>query len=96
MGFTALHHAARYGHKDIVRFLIAYAPNSIINMIDNEKGQTALHKAATMKRRSICYMLVAAGSNLLIQDNAGKTPKVLALDADDHELAAYLESKCIY
>jgi diacylglycerol kinase (ATP) len=93
MGLTALHHAARYGHKDIVRFLVAYAPNSIINMIDNEKGQTALHKAATMKQRSICYMLVAAGSNLLIQDNTGKTPKILALDADDHELAAYLESE---
>lgn len=93
MGLTALHHAARYGHKDIVRFLVAYAPNSIINMIDNEKGQTALHKAAAMKQRSICYMLVAAGSNLLIQDNAGKTPKILALDVDDHELAAYLESE---
>lgn len=93
MGLTALHHASRYGHKDVVRFLIAYAPNAIINMIDNEKGQTALHKAATVKRRSICYMLVAGGSNLLIQDNEGKTPKILALDADDHELAAYLESK---
>jgi ankyrin repeat protein len=95
MGLTALHHASRYGHKDIVRFLIAYAPNSIINMIDNDKSQTALHKAAIMKRRSICYMLVAAGSNLLIQDNEGKTPKILALDADDHELAAYLESKLL-
>lgn len=93
MGNTALHHASRYGHKDVVRFLIAYAPESIINMIDNEKGQTALHKAATMKRRSISYMLVAAGSNLLLQDNSGKTPKILALEADDHELAAYLESK---
>lgn len=93
MGLTALHHAARYGHKDIVRFLVAYAPNAIINMIDNEKGQTALHKAAAMKQRSICYMLVAAGSNILIQDNAGKTPKILALDVDDHELAAYLESE---
>lgn len=93
MGYTALHHASRYGHKDIVRFLIAYAPDSLINMIDNERGQTALHKAAAMKRRSISYMLVAAGSNLLIQDNAGKTPKILALEADDHELAAYLESK---
>ena len=93
MGLTALHHACRYGHKDIVRFLIAYAPNSIINMIDNDKGQTALHKAAAMKRRSICYMLVAGGSNLLIQDHEGKTPKILALEADDHELAAYLESK---
>lgn len=95
MGNTALHHASRYGHKDIVRFLIAYAPESIINMIDNEKGQTALHKAAAMKRRSISYMLVAAGSNLMLQDNAGKTPKILALESDDHELAAYLESKSI-
>ena len=95
MGNTALHHASRCGHKDIVRFLIAYAPESIINMIDNEKGQTALHKAAAMKRRSISYMLVAAGSNLLLQDNAGKTPKILALEVDDHELAAYLESKSI-
>lgn len=93
MGLTALHHACRYGNKDIVRFLIAFAPNTIINMIDNEKGQTALHKAASLKRRSISYMLVAAGSNLLILDHERKTPKILALEADDHELAAYLESK---
>lgn len=93
MGHTALHHASRFGHKDVVRFLIAYAPNAIINMIDNEKGQTALHRAAASKRRSICYMLVAGGSNLLIQDHQGKTPKILALEADDHDLAAYLESK---
>lgn len=93
IGLTALHHASRYGNKDVVRFLIAYAPNSIVNMIDNDKGQTALHKAAAMKRRSVCYMLVAAGSNLLIRDAEGKTPKILALEADDHELAAYLESK---
>lgn len=92
-GQTALHHGSRFGHKDIVRYLIAYAPNTLVNMIDNDRGQTALHKAAAYKRRSICYMLVAAGSNLLIQDNDGRTPKILALDADDHELAAYLESE---
>lgn len=40
-------------------------------------------------------MLVAAGANLAIQDNEGNTPKVLALLADDHSLAAYLESKWI-
>lgn len=38
-------------------------------------------------------MLVAAGANLAIQDNEGRTPKVLALLADDHSLASYLESK---
>lgn len=35
-GQTALHYAARYGHKDIVRYLISYAPKTIINMLDNE------------------------------------------------------------
>lgn len=34
-GQTALHYACKFGHKDIVKFLISYAPNSIINMIDN-------------------------------------------------------------
>ncbi|GAB0095419.1 Ankyrin repeat-containing domain [Sergentomyia squamirostris] len=92
-GQTALHYGALYGHKDIVKFLISYAPNSIINMLDNEKGQTALHVAAANKRRSICYMLVAAGANLDIQDNEGRTPKMLAILADDHNLASYLENQ---
>ncbi|XP_065072837.1 eye-specific diacylglycerol kinase isoform X2 [Ochlerotatus camptorhynchus] len=92
-GQTALHYAARYGHKDIVRYLISYAPNSIVNMIDNETGQTALHKAASSKRRSICYMLVAAGASLIIQDNNGRTARLLALEAEDRELAAYLENQ---
>lgn len=35
-GQTALHYGARYGHKDIVRYLISYAPKTIINMLDNE------------------------------------------------------------
>lgn len=35
-GQTALHYGARYGHKEIVRYLISFAPNSIINMVDNE------------------------------------------------------------
>lgn len=34
-GQTALHYACKYGHKDIVKYLISYAPNSIINMVDN-------------------------------------------------------------
>ncbi|XP_055625331.1 eye-specific diacylglycerol kinase isoform X2 [Toxorhynchites rutilus septentrionalis] len=92
-GQTALHHAARCGHKDIVRYLISYAPNSIVNMIDNETGQTALHKAANCGRRSICYMLVAAGAILSIQDNNGRTARMQAIDAEDRELAAYLENQ---
>lgn len=36
-GQTALHYSCRYGHKDVVKFLISYAPTTIINMSDNEK-----------------------------------------------------------
>ncbi|CAK9809934.1 Eye-specific diacylglycerol kinase [Anthophora quadrimaculata] len=92
-GQTALHLASRYGHKDIVRYLIACAPSSILNMIDNDKGQTALHKAAQYKRRSICCMLVAGGATLTVRDRQGYTPRDLALQAEDRDLAAYLYSQ---
>ncbi|XP_045763383.1 eye-specific diacylglycerol kinase isoform X10 [Maniola jurtina] len=92
-GQTALHIAARYGNKEIVKYLIASAPSAILNMRDNERGQTALHKAAAHKRRAICCMLVAGGASLARQDHAGLTPRHHALRADDHDLAAYLESQ---
>ncbi|XP_037029627.1 eye-specific diacylglycerol kinase isoform X3 [Bradysia coprophila] len=92
-GQTALHYGSKYGHRDIVKYLIAYAPNSIVNMVDNAKGQTALHKAAGSKQRGICYMLVAAGASLTMKDSEGLTPMMQAFAADDHDLAAYLESQ---
>ncbi|XP_043268034.1 eye-specific diacylglycerol kinase isoform X2 [Venturia canescens] len=92
-GQTALHVAARHGHKDIVRYLIACAPPTILNMVDNDKGQTALHKAAQQKRRSICCMLVAGGATLTVRDRYGNTPRELALAAEDRDLAAYLHSQ---
>ncbi|XP_039745571.1 eye-specific diacylglycerol kinase isoform X3 [Pararge aegeria] len=92
-GQTALHIAARYGNKEIVKYLIASAPSAILNMRDNERGQTALHKAAAHKRRAICCMLVAGGASLTRQDHAGLTPRHHALRAEDHDLAAYLESQ---
>ncbi|KPJ17190.1 Eye-specific diacylglycerol kinase, partial [Papilio machaon] len=92
-GQTALHVAARYGNKEVVKYLIACAPSAILNMRDNERGQTALHKAAAHKRRAICCMLVAGGASLTRQDHAGLTPRHLALRAEDHDLAAYLESQ---
>ncbi|XP_012279968.1 eye-specific diacylglycerol kinase isoform X2 [Orussus abietinus] len=92
-GQTALHFAARHGHKDVVRYLIACSPPTILNMVDNDKGQTALHKAAQQKRRSICCMLVAGGATLTVRDRHGNTPRQLALMAEDRDLAAYLYSQ---
>ncbi|XP_059484687.1 eye-specific diacylglycerol kinase-like isoform X2 [Neocloeon triangulifer] len=92
-GQTALHLGARYGHKDIVKFLIATAPPSILNMVDNDKGQTALHKAAEAKQRRICCMLVAGGVSISMADSQGTSARDLAQRAQDSELAAYLESQ---
>lgn len=52
-----------------------------------------MHKAAQNKRRSICCMLVAGGASLMMKDRHGNTPHQLALIAEDHDLAAYLQSK---
>lgn len=38
-------------------------------------------------------MLVAAGASLTMKDSEGMTPMMQAFAADDHDLAAYLESK---
>lgn len=38
-------------------------------------------------------MLVAGGSCINVADNKGMTPRQLAVQSEDHELAAYLESK---
>lgn len=92
-GMTCLHHAARFGHKDIVKYLIDTAPPVILDMTDFEKGQTALHKAAWYQRRTICCMLVEAKASLTRKDYQGNTPRMQALKADDRELAAYLESQ---
>jgi len=92
-GKTGLHYGARFGHKDIIKFLLEKAPALIIDIVDTEKGQTALHKAAAYKRRTICCMLVSKGASLLIPDFGGLTPRQLSLAAEDHELSAYLESQ---
>lgn len=38
VGHSALHYAARLGHKDVVKFLIATAPAAILEMVDTDKS----------------------------------------------------------
>lgn len=41
-------------------------------------------------------MLVAAGGNLSLRDADGQTPMMHAFQANDHDLAAYLESEFLF
>ncbi|XP_050297175.1 eye-specific diacylglycerol kinase isoform X3 [Anthonomus grandis grandis] len=91
-GQIPIHYAARYGHKDIIKYIINNAPNTI-NDKDINLGQTALHKAASYRWRDICCMLVAGGAKLDVTDHRGNTARTLALQSEDRDLAAYLLSQ---
>ncbi|KAJ8032548.1 Diacylglycerol kinase zeta [Holothuria leucospilota] len=90
-GMTVLHQAARFGHKEIVQYIIENGPKSLLDAVDYEKNQTALHKAAWYTRRTICTMLVEAGASLTKTDYQGNTARLQAMKAEDSELAEYLE-----
>jgi len=88
---SALHHASHFGYENIVGFLLSAAPSTLLDLSENESGQTALHKAALHRRHNICSMLATCGASLSKPDNQGLTPKQLAAKAGDEELAAFLE-----
>ncbi|GCB72073.1 hypothetical protein scyTo_0006160 [Scyliorhinus torazame] len=60
------------------------------------QGETALHKAAFHRYRTICRFLIDAGASLMQTDFEGNTPRHKAQEAGDLELAAYLENRQHY
>ncbi|XP_004573783.3 diacylglycerol kinase iota isoform X1 [Maylandia zebra] len=89
-GCSALHLAAQSGHADLVRYILQQGSKVLLDLTDTEKGDTALHKAASGKQHAVCRLLVEGGASLEKTNFQGKTP---ADQADgDAELAAYLSS----
>uniref|UniRef100_A0A8C6JMZ8 Diacylglycerol kinase n=1 Tax=Melopsittacus undulatus TaxID=13146 RepID=A0A8C6JMZ8_MELUD len=93
---SLLHHAAKTGHGEIVKYILEHGPSELLDMIDSETGETALHKAACQRHRAICQLLVDAGASLRKTDSKGKTPRDRAQQAGDPDLASYLESQQNY
>uniref|UniRef100_A0A8C0N173 Diacylglycerol kinase n=2 Tax=Canis lupus familiaris TaxID=9615 RepID=A0A8C0N173_CANLF len=89
---SLLHHAAKTGHGEIVKYILDHGPSELLDMADSETGETALHKAACQRNRAVCQLLVDAGASLRKTDSKGKTPQDRAQQAGDPDLAAYLES----
>lgn len=69
-GLSALHHAARFGHRDVVKYLLESGPHALLELECREKGQRALHRAAWHRRQAICDMLIDAGASLLATDKS--------------------------
>ncbi|XP_026877231.2 diacylglycerol kinase zeta isoform X1 [Electrophorus electricus] len=93
MGCTLLHYAVDMGNKDMVRYILDNAPPSILDAVEKETGETALHKAAALCQRTICGYLVEAGASLVKADLQGDSAKVRAQRAHDRPLADYLENQ---
>ncbi|XP_053263417.1 diacylglycerol kinase iota isoform X7 [Podarcis raffonei] len=89
---SLLHHAAKTGHGEIVKYILDHGPSELVDMTDSETGETALHKAACQRHRGICQLLVEAGASLRKTDSKGRTPQDRAQKAGDPDLASYLES----
>uniref|UniRef100_A0A8C1KGI9 Diacylglycerol kinase n=1 Tax=Cyprinus carpio TaxID=7962 RepID=A0A8C1KGI9_CYPCA len=91
-GCTLLHHAVVLGSKEIVKYIIDNGELEVF-LCFLFRGETALHKAAALCQRTICYYLVEAGASLMKTDLQGETSKMYAERALDMELAAYLENR---
>ncbi|XP_067129236.1 diacylglycerol kinase iota isoform X1 [Centruroides vittatus] len=92
-GMTVLHYAAELGCREIVSYLITCVPHSALDIVDKLTGQTPLHKAVLNKHHTISCMLVSAGASLMSLDNENLTPRDLAKQIEDNDLADYLESQ---
>ncbi|XP_066930734.1 diacylglycerol kinase zeta-like isoform X2 [Clytia hemisphaerica] len=92
-GRTPLHLASRNGYKNIVEYILERVPLAVVDIMDQEKGQTALHIAASTKRRTICRLLVRKGASLFRADLEGNTPQQLAMKSSDNELAKFLQKE---
>nr|XP_035963666.1 diacylglycerol kinase iota [Halichoerus grypus] len=78
---SLLHHAAKTGHGEIVKYILDHGPSELLDMADSETGETALHKAACQRNRAVCQLLVDAGASLRKTDSKGKTPQDRAQQA---------------
>ncbi|XP_035476567.1 diacylglycerol kinase iota isoform X2 [Scophthalmus maximus] len=90
-GCSALHKSAQNGHAGLVGYILQQGFKVLLDLTDREKGDTALHKAASEKQHAVCRLLVEAGASLDKTNFQGKTAADQA--ADDSELATYLSAQ---
>ncbi|VEL33896.1 unnamed protein product [Protopolystoma xenopodis] len=79
-----------------MRCLCLPVPSALLNprlRIAYFRGQTALHKAAAHRHRTVCKRLVELGACPIELDANGRQPRKLALAVNDRQLAHFLQSK---
>jgi ankyrin repeat protein len=86
-GWTPLHTAAAYGHKEIVELLLA--SNAEVNAKDNGGG-TPLCFAASNGKKEVAELLLAKGAEVNSKSNRHSTPLHTAAFNDHEDIAKLL------
>ena len=88
-GFTALGLAAHFGHEDIARLLIARGAD-VNTPANNGFNVFPIHSAVADGNHNITTMLINAGANVNVAQQAGFTPLHAAAQLGDIELIILL------
>ncbi|XP_070533773.1 oxysterol-binding protein-related protein 1-like [Ptychodera flava] len=73
-GWTPLHLACYFGHKEVVELLLKYGAD--VNTV-NQNGDTPLHRAAYTGRTEVVLLLIQYNADVTIINGEGHTPKVV-------------------
>jgi len=91
-GMTLLHQAVRYGHMDIVKFLMNKGAD--VNVMDEHTyTKTPLGWAAVRGRAAVAELLIANGADVNVRGNYGHTPLWLAAAYGHPDVVELLFSK---
>ena len=94
-GATALHHAAKEGRLEAVRWLLARREHGGVGWLDaleRTTACTALHLGTLCQHYEIVEALLVAGANTLIEDGSCETPLDTADACGDERLAELIRS----
>ncbi|MHC4154047.1 MAG: ankyrin repeat domain-containing protein [Planctomycetota bacterium] len=87
-GQTPLHFAARHGHEQIARLLIAGGADVNVNMSD--ESWTPLLDAASTGHTKLAKLLLEKGAKVDVGDDYGYTPLYYAIWSEDQEMVRML------
>ncbi|KAK9504836.1 hypothetical protein O3M35_009016 [Rhynocoris fuscipes] len=80
LGWTPLHLASYFGHRDVVEVLLDNGAD--INAV-NDAGDTALHKAAFIGREDLVLLLVERNADVNIRNGEGRTAREVGAEGGD-------------
>ncbi|KAL1123279.1 hypothetical protein AAG570_002365 [Ranatra chinensis] len=87
MGWTPLHLATYFGHKEVVELLLDNQAD--INAV-NDAGDTPLHKASFINREDLVLLMLERNADVNIRNGEGKTAKEVGVEGGSGDVGRLL------